>query len=416
MALKSGQSGVMRATGAAADAGCSILHIDMDAFYASVSLLDYPHLRDIPVIVGGGWRSVVLSATYPARAAGIRSGIPVAQAKRLCPKVEVIPPDYDQYARVSATVMAVFREVTDHVEPVSMEEAFLDVRTAQRRWGSPTRIGQWARDTIADELGLPCSVGGAGTKVVAKMASRAAKPDGILMVPPTEVISFLHPLPVKSLWGVGPSTEAELHRLGLRTIADIAHLPHATLARAMGTGSAAYLKSLAWGADHDAVKPVKPERSTGASQTFDYDIDNPDLCRRQLLHLSERTASRMRRSSILGRTVVLTVRFADFTTITRSRTLATPTNSTREIHAAAQAALAALGLQRARIRLLGVRVEGLTEGSQTLVQHRLDEPAHGWADAERAMDRAASRFGEGAVRPASLVGKDALPGHHPASL
>lgn len=398
------------------DAGCLILHVDMDAFYASVSLLDHPHLADKPVIVGGGWRSVVLSATYPARAAGVRSGIPVAQAKRLCPQASIIPPDYEQYSRVSETVMAVFREVTDHVEPVSMEEAFLDVRAARRRWGSPTRIGQWIRDTIADELNLPCSVGGAGTKVVAKMASRAAKPDGILMVPPTEVVSFLHPLPVKSLWGVGPATESELHRLGLHTVADIAHLPHSTLARAMGNGAADYLKSLAWGADHDAVKPVKSERSTGASQTFDYDIDDPELCRRQLLHLSERTAGRMRRSNMLGRTVVLTVRFADFTTITRSRTLATPTNSTREVHAAAQAALAALGLQRARVRLLGVRVEGLSAGSETLVQHRLDEPKHGWADAERAMDRAASRFGEGAVRPASLVGPDALPGRHPAAL
>ena len=397
------------------DRQCDILHVDMDAFYASVSLIDHPDLRDQPVIIGGGWRSVVLSATYPARAFGVRSGMPMARARRLCPAATVVPPDYDSYSRVSEAVMAVFGEVTDRVEPVSMEEAFLDVSGARRRLGSPVQIARWIRDTIADEQQITCSVGGAATKAVAKMASRAAKPDGLCMVPPHQVVAFLHPMPVGALWGVGEATETALHRLGLHTVADIAHLPAQTLRRALGRGTAEHLRSLAWGADADQVTPARVERSVGSSETFGHDIDDPEVIRRQLLHLSDRTATRMRHAGMHGRTVVLTVRFSDFTTITRSRTLRTPTDVTREVYAAACGAYAALGLQRARIRLLGVRVEGLTESEHTPVQARLDEPEHGWRDAERAVDRAVSRFGSGVVRPASLVGPGARVPRHPAS-
>ncbi len=378
----------------------------MDAFYASVSLLAHPDLHDQPVLIGGGWRSVVLSATYSARACGVRSGMPMAKARRLCPAASVLPPDYDAYARASEAVMAIFGEVTHLVEPVSMEEAFLEVSSARRRMGPPAQIAQWIRDTVADEQQITCSVGGAASKTVAKMASRAAKPDGICLVPPHQVVPFLHPMPVGAIWGVGEATETELHRLGLHTIADIAHLPLATLQRALGRAGAERLHSLAWGSDvgSQPVTPVRVERSVGSSETFAHDIDDPAVIRRQLLHLSDRTATRLRRAGMLGRTVVLTVRFSDFTTITRSRTLHAPTDVTHEIHATACRAHDALGLQRARIRLLGVRVEGLTERSQTPVQHCLDEPVHGWRDAERAMDRATSRFGAGAVRPASLVG------------
>lgn len=380
-----------------------VLHVDMDAFYAAVSLLDQPDLLGQPVVVGGGWRSVVLSATYEARAYGVRSGMPMATARRLCPPVVVVRPDYDRYTRVSEAVMAVFAEVTPQVEPVSMEEAFLDVATAGRQWGSPERIGRWIRDTVADEQGITCSVGGAPSKAVAKMASRAAKPDGMRLVTRDEVVPFLHPLPVGALWGVGESTETELHRLGLHTVAQLAHVPLVTLRRAFGEQSAARLHSLAWGIDEDPVVPARRERSVGSSETFSHDVDDPDLIRRQLLHLAERTASRMRHGGVLGRTVVLTVRFSDFTTITRSRTVAVPTDVTRDVHTTACALYAALGLQRARIRMLGVRVEGITEADQTLVQGRLDEPEHGWREAERAADRAAARFGQHAVRPASLL-------------
>ena len=385
--------------------GIRVLHVDMDAFYAAVSLLDHPELRGLPVVVGGGWRSVVLCATYEARAFGVRSGMPMATARRLCPPAVVVRPDHDRYARVSEAVMAIFTEVTPRVQPISLEEAFLDVSATGRQWGSPETVAQWIRDTVADEQQITCSVGGAPSKSVAKMASRAAKPDGMRMVTGPEVVPFLHPMPVGELWGVGEATQAQLHQLGLRTVAQLAHVPVATLRRALGESTAQRLHALAWGQDAtpDPVAPPTLERSVGSSETFAHDIDDPEELRRRLLHLSERTASRMRHGGVLGRTVVLTVRFSDFTTITRSRTMAVPTDSTREVHGTACALLAALGLQRARIRLLGVRVEGITEADQTLVQGRLDEPEHGWREAERAMDRAAARFGSHAVRPASLL-------------
>lgn len=381
-----------------------VLHVDMDAFYAAVSLLEQPELVGMPVVVGGGWRSVVLSATYEARAYGVRSGMPMATARRLCPPAVVVRPDHDAYARVSEAVMAIFAEVTPQVEPVSMEEAFLEVSAAGRQWGSPARIGRWIRDTVVDEQGITCSVGGAPTKAVAKMASRAAKPDGMRLLTREEVIPFLHPLPVGAIWGVGEATQEELHRLGLHTVAQLAHVPRGTLRRALGEQSAAHLHALAWGVDDDPVVPARRERSVGSSETFAHDVDDPEVVRRQLLHLAERTASRMRHGGVLGRTVVLTVRFSDFTTITRSRTVPVPTDVTRDVHATACGLYAALGLQRARIRMLGVRVEGITDAGSTPVQTRLDEPEHGWRDAERAMDKAAARFGRGAVRPASLVG------------
>ncbi|WP_192498781.1 DNA polymerase IV [Ornithinimicrobium pratense] len=380
-----------------------ILHVDMDAFYAAVSLLEHPDLVGQPVVVGGGWRSVVLCATYEARAYGVRSGMPMATARRLCPPAVVVRPDHDAYARVSEGVMAVFAEVTPQLEPVSMEEAFLDVSATGRQWGGPARIGQWIRDTVADEQGITCSVGGAPTKAMAKIASRAAKPDGMRLLTRDQVVPFLHPMPVSALWGVGESTEAELHRLGLRTVAQLAHVPRSTLSRAFGEQTAMHLHALAWGVDDSPVVPARRERSVGSSQTMAHDVDDPEVVRRQLLQLAERTASRMRHAGVLGRTVVLTVRFSDFTTITRSRTIAVPTDVTRDVHATAWSLYTALGLQRARIRMLGVRMEGITEADGTLVQGRLDEPEHGWRDAERAMDRAAARFGQGAVRPASLL-------------
>ncbi|GAA5162022.1 DNA polymerase IV [Ornithinimicrobium tianjinense] len=388
---------------APAEDDVTVLHVDMDAFYASVSLIQRPELRGLPVVIGGGWRSVVLSATYEARAYGIRSGMPMATARRLCPAVVVVRPDADSYSRVSEAVMAIFAEVTPVVEPVSLEEAFLDVSAARRQWGGPARIGQWIRDTVADEQQITCSVGGAPSKAVAKMASRAAKPDGMRLLTRGEVVPFLHPMPVGALWGVGEATEAELKRLGLHTVADLAHLPVETLRRAMGDHAASHLHALAWGLDTEPVTPPRVERSVGSSETFSHDVDDPELVRRQLLHLAERTCTRMRHGGVLGRTVVITVRFSDFTTITRSRTIPVPTDVTREVHTVAVSLYEALGLQRARIRMLGVRVEGITEAGHTLVQGRLDEPEHGWREAERAMDRAAARFGDHVVRPASLI-------------
>ncbi|MEI2764250.1 MAG: DNA polymerase IV [Dermatophilaceae bacterium] len=385
------------------DADATMLHVDMDAFYASVSLLEHPHLRGRPVIVGGSGRSVVLSATYEARAYGVTSAMPMARARRLCPQALVVPADHDRYAAVSDAVMATFRSVTDRVEPLSLDEAFLDVRPAVRRLGSPTRIAQWLRDTIADEQGVTCSVGAAPTKFVAKIASGLAKPDGLLVVPSDGVLALLHQLPVAALWGVGDRTEEALARLGLRTVGDLAHTPVDTLRRALGEATGTHLHELAWGRDERRVEPEHVEKSIGSDETFGRDIDDPVLIHRELLRLAERTAGRVRAAGMLGRTVTLKVRFADFTTITRSRTLRDPTDVSREIYAAARALFDGLGLQRARIRLVGVRMEGLVESERALVQPRLDDPEHGWRDADRAVDRASARFGAGAVRPAVLV-------------
>ncbi len=386
------------------DSGCPILHVDMDAFYASASLIDRPDLQGRPVIIGGGGnRSVVLSATYEARTYGVTSAMPMARARRLCPQGIVLEPDHRRYAAISEAVMATFASVTDLVEPLSLDEAFLDVGGARRRLGSPRTIAQQLRDTIADEQGITCSVGVAPTKFVAKLASGLAKPDGMLVVPEAETLGFLHQLPVGALWGVGERTEETLTRLGLRTVADIAHTPAATLRRALGESTGTHLHNLAWGRDERPVAPQRREKSIGADETFAYDIDDPVVIRRELLKLSDRTAARVRAAGMMGRTVSIKVRFADFTTITRSRTLRDPTDVSRDIFVTARALFESLGLQRARIRLVGVRMEGLVDAGTAPLQGLLDEPDHGWRDADRAVDRASARFGAGAVRPASLV-------------
>ena len=386
------------------DEGCSILHVDMDAFYALASLLSRPELKGTPVIIaGGGNRGVVLSATYEARKFGVASAMPIARARRLCPQATVVAPDYARYERISRAVMAVFASVTPIVEPLSLDEAFLDVSGARRRLGSPRQIAQRIRDTIADEQGITCSVGVATTKFIAKLASGLAKPDGLLVVPEAEVVGFLHQLPVGALWGVGDRTEEALQRLGLHTVADIAHTPLDTLRRALGDNAGPALYALAWGRDSRPVTPTRRERSIGADETFSFDVDDPAFIHRELLKLSDRTAARVRAAGMVGRTIAIKVRFSDFTTITRSRTLRDPTDVSRDIYATALALFDALGLQRARLRLVGVRMEGLMDSDQAPVQGLLDEPEHGWRDADRAVDRASARFGAGAVRPASLV-------------
>jgi len=386
------------------DEGCSILHVDMDAFYASASLLSRPELKGTPVIIaGGGNRGVVLSATYEARAFGVSAAMPTARARRLCPQATVVAPDYARYERISKAVMAVFASVTPIVEPLSLDEAFLDVSGARRRLGGPRQIAQQIRDTIADEQGITCSAGVASTKFIAKLASGLAKPDGLLVVPKAEVIGFLHQLPVGALWGVGERTEEALRRLGLHTVADIAHTPLETLRRALGDNAGPALHALAWGQDTRPVVPTHRERSIGADETFSFDVDDPAYIHRQLLKLSERTAARVRAAGLVGRTISIKVRFSDFTTITRSRTLRDPTDVSRDIYAIARALFDGLGLQRARLRLVGVRMEGLMDSDQAPIQGLLDAPEHGWRDADRAVDRASARFGAGAVRPGSLV-------------
>ena len=396
------------------DRGCTVLHVDMDAFYASVSLLTRPELRGSPVIVGGGGtRGVVLSATYEARQCGVHSAMPMMRARRMCPQAVVVAPDFAAYARASSGVMEVFRSVTPLVEPISLDEAFLDVRGAARRLGGPRQIGEWIRATIEDEQGITCSVGVASSKFVAKLASARCKPDGLLVVPPTEVVSFLHPLPVGALWGVGDKTEEILHRLGLRTVGDLAHTPVATLTRALGPAAGAHLAALAWGRDERVVVPHEPDKSIGAENTFSTDVDDPAVIARELLRLSERTAARLRAAGQVGRTVSIKVRFADFTTLTRARTLPEATDVGRVVYDTAVGLYDALGLERARIRLVGVRVEGILDASEQPHQLLLGEREHGWREAEQAVDRAARRFGAGAVRPATLVQPSSNPADAP---
>jgi DNA polymerase IV len=385
------------------DTGCTVLHVDMDAFFASVELIDAPQLRGLPVIVGGGSRGVVLSATYEARAFGVHSAMPMSRARRLCPQAVVVAPQQHRYAEVSRGVMELFRSITPQVEPLSVDEAFLDVTGAMRRLGPPSRIAQLIRDRVADEQRITCSVGVAGTKFVAKLASGRAKPDGLLVVPVEQTVAFLHRLPVAALWGVGERTEAALQRLGLRTVADLAHIPVATLERALGRAVGAHLHELAWGRDPRPVHTEHVEKSIGAEETFARDVDDPVVVQREILRLSERVAARLRAAGCVGRTVVLKIRFADFTTITRSRTLREPTDVAWAVHAAARELYAALGLDRARLRLVGVRVEGLADAGAGHHQLALGERDHGWREAERAVDRVSERFGRGAVRPASLV-------------
>jgi DNA polymerase-4 len=386
------------------DTDCPILHVDMDAFYASVELIDRPELRGTPVIVGGGSRGVVLSATYEARRYGVHSAMPMTRARRLCPHGTVVSPSPDRYSAVSAGVMEIFRSITPLVEPLSLDEAFLDVSGAVRRLGSPAQIGALIRDRVADEQRITCSVGVASTKFVAKLASTRAKPDGLLVVPAAGVVAFLHPLPVGALWGVGEKTEKELVRLGLHTVGDIANTPRATLVRALGQAAGTHLHALAWGRDERTVVPHEPDKSIGAEETFARDVDDPAVVRRELLRLSERTAARMRTAGLVGRTVSIKVRFADFTTITRSRTLRDPTDVAQDLYVTASGLFDALGLDRARLRLVGIRVEGLAEAETAPRQMLLGDRLHGRREAEVAADRASLRFGSGAVRPASLVG------------
>jgi DNA polymerase IV len=386
------------------DTGCHILHVDMDAFYASVEIRDRPELASAPVIVGAvGGRGVVLSATYPARAFGVRSAMPVTRARRLCPQAVFLPPRHDLYATVSKEVMAIFRSFTPQMEPLALDEAFLDVSGARRRLGPPALIARMIREQVAEQQGITCSVGVATTKFVAKVASVQCKPDGLFVVPADGVLAFLHPLPVSALWGVGERTGQLLARLGLRTIGDIAGTPLATLQRELGVAHGSHLAALARGRDERSVVPHVAEKSIGAEETFAADIDDPELIRRELLRLSERTARGLRSSGCVARTVVVKLRLANFTTMTRSRTLTEPTDVARTIHETACALYEAAGLDRARLRLVGVRATGLVPASTAATQLVLGERPASWREAERTVDKITRRFGTDAVRPAALV-------------
>ncbi len=387
------------------DSGCTILHVDMDAFYASVEIRDRPDLAGRPVIVGGlGGRSVVLSATYQARAFGVRSAMPMARARRLCPQATVIPPRHALYRAVSKEVMAIFRASTPLVEPISLDEAFLDVSGAIRLLGSPAAIGRRIRTQVTEQQQITCSVGIASNKFLAKLASVQCKPDGLLVIPAGQAAAFLRPLPVTALWGVGEKTRQILARLGLQTVGDIATAPLAVLERDLGKAAADHLHALAHGLDGRRVESSVREKSVGAEETFEVDIDDPTAVRRELLRLSRRTARALRSASLAARTISIKLRKSDFTTITRSRTLPEPTSETQQIYATACSLYAASGLSgQAKLRLVGVRAAGLVPATAASTQLALGQRGSAWREAESALDRISGRFGPEAIRPAALI-------------
>jgi DNA polymerase-4 len=394
----------------------------MDAFYASVELRRRPELRGQPVIVGGaGNRGVVAAASYEARAYGVHSAMPSVRAQRLCPHAVFLPGDYAHYADVSARVMAVFASFTPLVEPLSLDEAFLDVRGSVRLHGEPVEIAHRIRARILDEEGLTCTVGVAPNKFLAKLASEAAKPKasrqgpkpglGVKVVAVGEELAFLHPLPVQALWGVGPATLERLRRLGIVTVGDLAAIPVDNLRAAIGDASGRHLHELAHARDERTVVVDQRPKSIGHEQTYAHDHHDRAAVDLELVKLSDAVAARLRRAGLAGRTVTVKVRFHDFTTITRRETLTAAVDSGVAILQAARSLTATIDPSPG-VRLLGVSVSGLTEDAaqQLTLDLSGDGPAVApeWSDVDDAVDAIRERFGAAAIGPAALVGKDGL--------
>ena len=376
----------------------------MDAFFALVEVRENPSLAGKQVIVGyDGNRGVVLSATYEARKLGVHSAMPMSRALRLAPNAIVVEPDHEKYSEVSENVMAIFESITPLVQPLSVDEAFLDISGAQKLMGTPSQIGEVIRARVSDEQGITCSVGVASTMFVAKLATNFAKPDGLHVVPADKVIEFLHPLPIGALWGVGEKTAEQLSRLGLVNVADIANTPVKTLTRVIGQAAAEHLYELSWGRDPRVVTPNQAEKSIGAERTFESDIDDPEEILAQILDLSNKVAKRLRAANYFSRTITIKVRFADFTSVTRSKSLPASTDLATDIYATAKSLFEAMHLQRARIRLVGVRATGLVPTSESSVQLELSDRDSGWREAEEAIDQVSLKFGNSAVKPARLI-------------
>jgi DNA polymerase-4 len=380
----------------------TILHVDMDAFYASVEERDDPKLKGKAVVVGMGKRGVVSAANYEARKFGIRAAMPIYKAKALAPHAVFIAPNMARYAEVSEQVMAIFRDVTPQVEPISLDEAFLDVTGARRLLGSGIEIADQIRKRVEKDLGITCSVGIAHNKFIAKIASGRCKPNGVLEVDPEKMLEFLHPLAANEIWGVGPKTNELLEKMGLFTIADIANTPRSTLIRVLGQASGASLYELAWGRDYRDVITEHAEKSISASQTFDVDLYQPEEILKEFLRLTEKSTDRMRAKGLAASTISIKVRFADFKTISRSKTLDLPTTGTQEIFEVAKSLYLGLELDRVLVRLVGVSLDSLVENDD-VTQMVLGERTSSWQQADRAIDRVKAKFGRTSLRPARLV-------------
>ncbi|KTR85393.1 DNA polymerase IV [Leucobacter chromiiresistens] len=380
----------------------SVLHVDMDSFFVSVELLDRPELVGLPVAAAHDTaRSVVSSASYEARRFGVRSAMPVARAKQLCPQLVLVEPVYAKYRSASKTVMAVFQEFTPLVEPLSIDEAFLDVAGTVRLFGPPVEIARAIRERVRERTGLPASVGLAGTKFVAKLASQRAKPDGILEVPPQRTLEFLHPLPIGAMWGVGQATERALHARAIRTVGELAREPLPSLERIVGAASARRLHELANGRDARRVETSRTEKSIGHEETFAHDVSDTGVLQRELLRLATRTGERLRAAAAEARTVSIKVRWGNFETITRSRTLPEATDATQRIYHTARDLFAALDRGGRAVRLIGVRAEQLMPAGSDIAA--LWSEDDGWRAVDQAVDDVRERFGAAGVTSASLL-------------
>jgi DNA polymerase-4 len=380
----------------------AILHADLDAFYASVEQRDDPRLRGRPVIVGGG---VVLAASYEAKAYGVRTAMTERRARLLCPRAVVVPPRMSAYARASRAVFEVFRQTTPVVEGVSIDEAFLDVAGLRRLAGEPVEVARRLRRAVREQVGLPITVGVARTKFLAKVASRVAKPDGLLVVPPPDEIGFLHPLPVELLWGVGPVTASALRACRVTTVGQVARLGEATLVSLLGEAAGRHLHALAHNRDPRRVRVGHRRGSFGAQRALGRSRQSAAELRAVVASLVDRVTRRMRAAGRAGRTVVLRMRFGDFSRASRSHTLPVPTAGTGSVLGAALGLLAGVTpvIEQRGITLIGVAVTNLDGGG---VQPTLPFERYREEDLDAALDAVRDRFGTSAVVRAAMLGRD----------
>jgi len=373
----------------------------MDAFFVEVERLRDPALRGVPVVVGGaGNRGVVAAASYEARQYGVRSAMPMAHARRQCAALRVVPPDQRAYGAASRQVFTVIRSFTPLVEPLSVDEAFLDIGGLWMHHESPTAFANSLRAAIRSETGLPSSVGIATVKLLSKLASNDAKPDGVLVVPAGTELAYLHPKQVRSLWGVGEATYARLEQIGVQTIGDLARVPPGTLIRRLGPSLGTHLSSLARADDPRPVETGEGAKSISVEQTYERDLLGREVLDRELLRMSDRLSLRLRRAGFVARTVTLKVRFHDFSTITRSHTEAAPIDTAHGLYAVALDLLERAAVGERPVRLLGLGTDGLEDAN---APRQLDLTGGDWDDVEGAVEEVRQRFGDDAVARARLL-------------
>jgi len=418
---------------------CTVLHVDMDSFFASVEVLDDRSLAGPPVIVGGaGARGVVASCTYEARAFGIHSAMPSVEARRRCPHAVFLPGRFARYVEMSELLHGVLHRFSPAVEGIALDEAFVDVSGGRRLLGSPPAVARAIREAVRAELRLECGVGVARTKLIAKLASRAAKPvltpegprpgPGVVVILPSQELSFLHPLPVRALWGVGPATARRLDSLGVTTIGELARIPPDTLCRSLGAANGSLLAELARGDDPRRVEATREVKSVGHEETFAADIATHDGLHPHVVRMADAVGTRLREARLAGKTITVKVRYGDRATITRSHTVGGPLDSPRALGVVAGALLDAVDVS-AGVRLLGVSVSGLLDTGGCARQLSFDddgaEVAHAevgptssstsaeartlaWHEVEAAVSAIRARYGNGSVGPAALVGSRGL--------